>query len=650
MLRTRLLCVLSSSLCAASAPSAAACSQLPSSPRDASWLLAECGGEGALVHHADGRLYLTELADGESAFLANGNQPEFSPDGARIAWIDGTKAKGRLRRGDPTVYVIARDVEPTAGVHWLANDAVALVLRRDGRKEWTRVDLEGNTEALPELTALGTGGYECDVKLGADGVWSYVAKVTWKTSDGQSGKVPGTCSVSLSPDGRTVTSLHNPHKRCDLTAIRPRGIESVLMWEYEGGFDNHRFASHDPRFVVAVDEHTQTMVVMTLDGARCARVGTLGHADHGMYGDWASGPPRAGAWFEAAAPAGADEAWPREEDQAVFLWDHGEASNTLSTRPPAESLCRLVLHGEARLGEHFGLILTGGGARSEPAVARAAAADLARARAGTLELSLRPASDETDGPILRLVDADAGLLLGLMQRAARVELVLRTPTGLARFDARGVRAGTATHLVASWDAAGLRIYRDGRAVRDEPWAEPPRWNTDAATLSLGASGDGKGSWAGRVEGLALFRTALDAADARAHAHLRERRRAGRRTTPRTRVEATLVQKRALPEPSLYPQTLVAYDYRLESALPAAAGGSETPPGSVVSVVHWGILDGTVQRSVRDRTLAARYALQLEPWDAHPELQRFKLVADELARGVSWFDATPPAAEAALPAR
>ncbi|MCY4014250.1 MAG: hypothetical protein OXG82_16225 [Gammaproteobacteria bacterium] len=99
-------------------------------PTDLEWLRAEVG-DGALIHHSDGRIYLTELATADSVLVGNGNQPEFSPDGTKFAWIDGTAAKGRLRRGDSTIHVIAENVERLGGVHWLSNTEVAVVLRKE---------------------------------------------------------------------------------------------------------------------------------------------------------------------------------------------------------------------------------------------------------------------------------------------------------------------------------------------------------------------------------------------------------------------------------------------------------------------------------------------------------------------------------------
>lgn len=281
------------------------------SPTDLDWLRGEVG-DGALVHQADGRIYLTELSNPDTVHVGNGGQPEFSPDGSKFAWIDGRAAKGRLRKGDTTTHVIAKGVAREGGVHWLSNNEVALVLwtedgkDKDGKdkwkRRWFRVSLDGAREGIPELTALGPGGPEIDVRLGDDGVWSYVEDETWRTSDGNRGRVKGTCSVSISPDGRSVISLYRGHKVAPIQPIRPGGVDRELRWAYGGGFDNHRFASSDPRFVVAVDEIDQESrnvtypVVIALDGSGSTRMATRGFARHGVYGDFVVGSGEGAPW------------------------------------------------------------------------------------------------------------------------------------------------------------------------------------------------------------------------------------------------------------------------------------------------------------------------------------------------------------------
>ena len=110
-------------VCALVGANALADGDTKGSPTDLDWLRAEVG-DGALIHHSDGRIYLTELATAESVVVGNGNQPEFSPDGTKFAWIDGTAAKGRLRRGDSSIHVIAENVDGSRGAR-LGNKGLA---------------------------------------------------------------------------------------------------------------------------------------------------------------------------------------------------------------------------------------------------------------------------------------------------------------------------------------------------------------------------------------------------------------------------------------------------------------------------------------------------------------------------------------------
>ena len=265
------------------------------SPTDLNWLRGEVG-DGALLYWVRdwGEIYLTELSGGQTVLVGNGVQPEFSPDSSKLAWIDGTTAKGRMRKGDATVHTIATGVSDSGGIHWISDNEVVVV--KSGK--WRRITLSGAESEVPELTDLGTGGSETDVKLGADGVWSYVDGTTWKTSDGRSGATGGNCSCSLSPDGKSTTGLQDGHKICKLTQVRSGGVSGQLEWVYdysgEKGFDNHRWSSNHPDFVVAQDEKYNYMVVMKVGGTYCTRMGNTGAGE--MYGDFTAGDGSGDPW------------------------------------------------------------------------------------------------------------------------------------------------------------------------------------------------------------------------------------------------------------------------------------------------------------------------------------------------------------------
>ncbi|MBD3243661.1 MAG: hypothetical protein GF331_23930, partial [Chitinivibrionales bacterium] len=82
---------------------------------------------------------------------------------------------------------------------------------------------------------------------------------TWKYVNGsggvQSGSTGGHCSPSLSPDGKSCTGLKNGHDECKLTGFISGGTSGTLRRTLTDcsskGFDNQRWSSNDPRFIVA---------------------------------------------------------------------------------------------------------------------------------------------------------------------------------------------------------------------------------------------------------------------------------------------------------------------------------------------------------------------------------------------------------------
>jgi hypothetical protein len=133
------------------------------------------------------------------------------------------------------------------------------------------------------------------VKRADDGVWSYVANRHWKTSDGRDGAIGGGCSCSLSPDARSITALQGSHREVRLNAIRPGGYAREVQWRYDGKFDNHRWSSNDPRFVVATEETQGLIVVISREDGRATRMGRR-HGGGNLYGDFTTGDGRGAPW------------------------------------------------------------------------------------------------------------------------------------------------------------------------------------------------------------------------------------------------------------------------------------------------------------------------------------------------------------------
>jgi hypothetical protein len=481
---------------------------------------------------------------------------------------------------------------------------------------------------VPELTRLGTGGYECDVRLSDDGIWSYVAGRSWKTSDGKSGVLPGTCSVSLSLDGRSATSLHNPHKECTITAIRSGGYSGTLWWPYLGGFDNQRWSSNDSRFIVAVDEHHQTMVVMTPDGGRCTRIGTLGRAEHMMYGDFTVGGGIGAPWptrkeCSAFTPPGVS--WPPQTDDLVFIWDKADKSNALPASPGLTRLCRVEPRGRAKISRFSDMDLAQGAFLAEETINQALLDRCRKKNALTVEAVITPHSVQQAGDariISFSTDAESGNF-ALYQRKGELVWHLRT-------DAQGhvseavllpLEAGVPHHVIVSYSPGRLRCYFDGRRIRinGEFFGAFQYWTKQH--LVFGDRWAGGCDWAGNLEGIAIYARFFETGDAQQHYDAYLARLSERTFVTRWTVSAKLMRKEPIPEPTLYPQTLVAYQYRL---LAPPEDGFEAKE---FLVAHWGTLNGTVQADVRELSLGSTYRLTLERFEDHPQLRTVRLITN-----------------------
>ena len=279
------------------------------SVKDIDWLKSKCGGDGALAFQHNG-IHLVELFDGNDNKVGNGKFPEFSPDASILAWQDGSSIKGLLREGDTNVKTLISGVHNRSGVHWISEEE--FVCYKDGDylivnaySGETREDSDLNTLHGPPGDAPDEEG---DVKLCDDGVWVVLKGEKIEMSNGETAERPGHCSGSLSPDGKSVTGLHDKHNRCELKSFRSGGLSGNLQRTVGDcgpkGFDNHRWSSNSKDFVVA-----QWECPSTAGGVDKVGVWEVGSSDVCLladcggetYGDFTVGSPQVTSWESSSA-------------------------------------------------------------------------------------------------------------------------------------------------------------------------------------------------------------------------------------------------------------------------------------------------------------------------------------------------------------
>ncbi|MCY3813838.1 MAG: hypothetical protein OXH15_18755 [Gammaproteobacteria bacterium] len=339
-----------------------------------------------------------------------------------------------------------------------------------------------------------------------------------------------------------------------------------------------------------------------------------------------------------AAGLPAQAAWPPSTAGLVFLWENGEASNTVPTSDGIGRLCRLVPEAAAVFDRFWAMDLNGGAFRAE-ADTNALLHDAIRdSEAFTIEAVLTRTGEAAEGfyEIMSFglsigaagrcnasrPEADAcrqhGFVLG-----GRFNLVL---FGLAGPQSQGSRVFDVgfqlgerpRHVLITYNSGQLDIYLDGEPRRFPQAGFDLSSSADAA-LAFGAR---PGTWNGSVERVALYTRAFSAADAAAHYNANVARLAGRSPLPVLEVDARLVEKRRIPRAEVYPNSLVVYDYRVSTVREGDYGDEK------ILVAHRGNLNGKRNRVVGDLVVGRRYLLNLEPFEGHPELGGLQMVGND----------------------
>jgi hypothetical protein len=321
-----------------------------------------------------------------------------------------------------------------------------------------------------------------------------------------------------------------------------------------------------------------------------------------------------------------DAQWPAQANGLIFKWDNAKGSNTVPTGGDSLRLCRVNPRGRARFSRFFAMDVTRGAFLAAKEVNESLLAQCKATNQLTVEAVITPhlLQQVNEARILTFSTNEESWNFSLCQNGEHLTWRLRTEDGTQDVDTRlpaRLAAGTPHHVIISYRPGELRCYFDGQRLRTIAEIDGTFDGWSAQQLVFGDEWRGGRDWAGELEGVALYARFFETEDAQQSYNAYLARLLGRRPVTRWTVTAALTRKELIPEPMLYPQTLVAFEYQLRES-PTERFGAST-----FLVAHWGTLNGSVQKDVRDLRVGCTYPLTLERFEDHPQLSTVKFVTN-----------------------
>jgi hypothetical protein len=331
------------------------------------------------------------------------------------------------------------------------------------------------------------------------------------------------------------------------------------------------------------------------------------------------------------------DAWPGSFAGLVFYWQNRSKANTF-TDPITQisHVCRAEAKGRARYGRHFEMAPSGGAF-----IADGGAGELIEkcglSRQLAIEAVLMPEANVSD-QLLPMIGYAAGsgkwnFMLG--QKKDQLVFQMRPGnTGENYVLTLGALASNApNHVIVSCSSSSVACYLDGKQISCHDSVSGGNWERGSVVCGnelqkeyAANIEDGKTSWKGLIENVALYSRWIGPEEARKKYKAGAAVMAGRKPLPVLSVAAKLISVPVVPAPGSiapYRRALTAGQYRIEEITEGTCSSRE------VMVAQWAILDGQVLNSAQYRVGAKgkKYQLNLEPFSDHPELEGERLIMD-----------------------
>jgi Concanavalin A-like lectin/glucanases superfamily len=194
------------------------------------------------------------------------------------------------------------------------------------------------------------------------------------------------------------------------------------------------------------------------------------------------------------------------------------------------------------------------------------------------------------------------------------------------FKLASIQPGIPYHVLVTYKPGLLVCYVNGKIASQTSFEKGSfdKWHGSSYSLIFGNEVGGVRPWEGYLDSVAIYSRFIDAAEAAKKFELAGTRIAGRPKIERKVVKAEMLQKVDSPPVEAitpYRRALVINRYRVREANDA------TLVNQTVQVAEWALLDAKIPTSYARAKPGEVREMNLEPYDAHPQLESERLASD-----------------------
>ena len=326
-----------------------------------------------------------------------------------------------------------------------------------------------------------------------------------------------------------------------------------------------------------------------------------------------------------------ENVWPGSRNGLVFQWRDNKDNGEFVNSSGQSRSVRLKAVGGARFGPNGEMHILGGAFIPDGAFNKEIRDECRKSGELAIEAVVTTARVPQFGPA-RIISfsrnpAKRNFTLGQQDN----HLVLRLQTSNTSrngmdFKLAPLEPGKAYHVVVTYKSGLLACYLNGKAVSQTNFESGSfkEWHGSSYTLIFGNEVGGVRPWEGYLDGIAIYSRFIQPEEAARKFKLANARIAARPQIDRKIVKAEMLQKADSPSPEAitpYRRALVVNRYKIKEAQDAKL------VNQTVQVAEWALLDAKVPSTYAHTTPGHVVELNLEPYEAHPQLESERLASD-----------------------